>query len=200
MANNVTNSAISFFERITEPVYSKFVVAMLLLIIGLILGKLVGKAVKRLLSEVQFNKVIRKAVGINLKLEEILSSVSTYVIYFIFVIWALESIGFSTVILNILAIGVIIIIVLSIFLGIKDFVPNFFAGIVIHSKDLINEDDYIKTSTVEGKVVKIDLLSTRIETKQKDLIFIPNSILVREKFVKKKQKKGWFKRKKELKE
>jgi small conductance mechanosensitive channel len=192
MDTNSTISALGFFERITEPVYSKIVVAMLLLFIGLILGKFSGKAVKKLLSQVELNKLVRKAIGVNLRPEEIISSLVTYAVYFVFIIWALESIGISTLILNIFAIGVIAVIIISIFLGIKDFVPNLFAGIIIHSKDLVNKEDIIKSGTMEGKVVKVDLLSTRIETKSKDLIFIPNSLLLRDKFVKKRKKKHWF--------
>ncbi len=192
MDTNSTISALGYLETITEPVYSKIVVAMLLLFIGLILGKFSGKAVKKLLSQVELNKLVRKGIGVNLRPEEIISSLVTYAVYFVFVIWALESLGISTLILNIFAIGVIAVIILSIFLGIKDYVPNLFAGIIIHSKDLVNENDIIKTGGMEGRVVKVDLLSTRIETRSKDQIFIPNSLLLRDRFVKKKKKKHWF--------
>ena len=66
----------------------------------------------------------------------------------------------------------------------KDFVPNAFASFWIHQKRLIEKGDYIEVKDVSGKVVEINLTETRIETKDKEIVLLPNSLLLREKIKK----------------
>src|SRR3990167_2237062 len=62
----------------------------------------------------------------------------------------------------------------------KEFVPNVVAGFMIYRKNRFKEGDYIKVKDIEGKVVHVNLVETRIKTKGKDIVYIPNSMLSRE--------------------
>ena len=92
---------------------------------------------------------------------------------------ALTQIGFATIVLHMISAAVIIIIVLSIFLGIKDFIPNMLAGFYIYKKKLVQENEHIKVHDIEGKVIHVNLIETRIKTKKGDIIHIPNSIITK---------------------
>ena len=74
-------------------------------------------------------------------------------------------------------------------LSIKDFMPNMFAGFFIHQKRFIKEGDIIKVDNIKGKIVHVNLVETTIETKQGDIIYIPNSLLTKKTIVKVKKKK-----------
>jgi len=178
-------------ENINEllmPFYTRISVAIFLVIFGLILGKILGRVVKKVLAEIKLDKLIKSMTGISFRMESIFSSIVTYFIYFIFVIWALEKVGLGSIVLNILAGGVVIIVIISLLLGIKDFLPNAVAGLFLNIKGIVNEDDWIKSDNIEGKVIKVELIDTILETKKKDIIFIPNSVLVRSKIIKLKKK------------
>jgi len=172
-----------------QGVINKAIAAVIILLIGFIIGKVVAKIFQKFLAEIELNKMMKKAAGIKVSLEEILSYFVQYFIYFIFIIMALNQLGLTTTILNMLSGAIIIVIIISIFLGIKDFIPNFIAGMFIHSKGFIKEGDHIKVKDVQGKIVKINMVETRIETKSGDLIYLPNTMLTKQEVIKLKHAK-----------
>jgi small-conductance mechanosensitive channel len=95
-------------------------------------------------------------------------------IYFVAIIWALSELGLSTLVLSIILAAVIVMIIVAILLGIKDFVPNAFAGFAIYKKGVMQEGDYIKINSLSGRIKKITLTETEVETKRKELIIVPN--------------------------
>lgn len=178
---------LAYLGELYQGVVNKIIVSVIILLIGFIIGKLASKLVQKFLREVELNKVMKKAAGIKVSLEEIITYFVKYFIYFVFIIMALNQIGLTTTILHMLSGAVILIIIVSVFLGIKDFVPNFIAGIFIHSKEFIKEGDYIKVKDLEGRIEKINMVETVIKTKSGDHIFIPNSMLTKQEVTKRKE-------------
>jgi small-conductance mechanosensitive channel len=166
-----------------KPFYSQIIVALILLFFGLILGKLLGSLVKKILSELRLDRLVKNLTGINLQVESFISSIVKYFTYFVFAVWALEKIGLGSIVLNLLAGGVILIVIVSFLLGIKDFIPNAVAGIFLHVKGIVREDDWIKTDNIEGRIVKVELVDTQLETKNRDMIFVPNSVLAKSRII-----------------
>lgn len=163
---------------------TNLVVAVIIILLGFIMGKIVGRLLQKILSEIELNNIIKKATHIKINLEEIISSFITYFIYFISIVMALSQLGLTTTVLNMISGAVIVVIIISIFLGIKDFVPNLIAGIFIHRKGFVNEGDRIRVKGIEGKIVHINLVETRIKTKKGDLMYVPNTMLTRNEVVK----------------
>ena len=71
-------------------------------------------------------------------------------------------------------------------LSVRDFLPNFFAGMFAVKNKLVKKGDNIKIDGVEGKVDNIGITSIRIKTKKGDVVIIPNSHLVKSDLIKKK--------------
>ena len=128
------------------------------------------------MHEIELNNVIKKVAKIKINLEQIVGSTTTYLIYFLTIIMALNQIGLTT---TMLSGAVLVIIVLSIFLSIKDSIPNIMAGISIIRKEDIKEGDFIKTKEVSGKVKNVTLTEIQLKTRKDDIIHIPNSIFVK---------------------
>jgi len=74
-------------------------------------------------------------------------------------------------------------------LAIKDFFPNFFAGITIYRKGEFKAGDLVKIDTAEGRVLSVNLLETKLETAGGDSIFVPNSVVSKSKVIKLKKLK-----------
>jgi small conductance mechanosensitive channel len=74
---------------------------------------------------------------------------------------------------------VIVVIILSMLLAIKDFIPNVFAGLFLHRKGFLKKGDNIIVKDVKGKIIYINLVETRVQTKEGDIIYIPNTLLTK---------------------
>lgn len=169
-------------STLLEPLYSKIVIAFIIVLTGIIIGKISGRLIYKILSEIELNKAFKRATSFNWKIDKLLGQLASYFIYFIFIMWALEAIGLSSVILNIIAGGLILLIVVAIALSVKDFIPNMIAGMFIQMRNTIREGDTIQIENVKGKVISIGLVETKIENGA-DMIYVPNSnFLKSEKF------------------
>jgi MscS family membrane protein len=139
------------------------------------------------LKELNTNNILKESLGIKAPVEQFLSKGAYYLVIFVGAVMALNQLGLSTIILYIILGIVLVIIVGLVVLAFKDFVPNVFASFWIHQKRLIEEGEDIEIKDVEGKVIEITLTETKIETKDKEIVLIPNSLLLKEKIKKKKK-------------
>lgn len=179
---NVITSLFSSLKDVLSGVLNRVVIAAVVLLLGFIFGKVIGRIVHKLLREVELDKFFRSA-GLKISVEEILSTFVSYMIYFFSVVMALDQLGLNTLVFNTLAIGVMAIIAASVLLAIKDTIPNIFAGLVIHTKHLLRKGDRIRLGNFKGKISEVNLIETKIETRTGDVVFIPNSAVLKERIV-----------------
>lgn len=159
------------------------VAAIAIAVAGIILGTILGRVVKRVLHEFEVNNVLKKQ-GVTLPLEEFLSELTRYAVYLVGIVWALAELGLATRIMEILLAVIFVLIAVFVILAFKDFIPNIMAGFFLHQKGVVREGDYIRVKSVEGKVVGIDFIETRIRMRNGDIIMVPNSILMKSEVVK----------------
>jgi len=168
----------NLFTSISNQFFVKFIVAVIILLMGIIFGRILGKLTQKFLKEIELNNILKKA-HIHLALEQTISHFVKYFIYFIAAIWALNELGLTTTILNMISGAALIVIIISILLAIKDFIPNAMAGFLIYQRGMLKEGNKILVDGLEGEVKKISILETVIETKNKDKIHIPNSTITK---------------------
>jgi len=109
----------------------------------------------------------------------IAGSIVKYLVYTISVVVSLNQIGLALHVVNSVLVVLLVVVAIGIFLGIKDFIPNIMAGIYIVSKKKIKKGQRIKVKDVEGKVIDIELLETKLKTPKGHEIIIPNSFFVK---------------------
>jgi small-conductance mechanosensitive channel len=153
--------------------------AVIVLLIGFIIGKVLGRLAQRFLREVELNRILGKA-GIKFGMEEFLGHLIEYLIYFIAIVVALDQLGVTAIVLYIIIAAILVILAIAFLLSMKDFIPNFIAGIRLGHKKLFNIGDTITAGSVSGKVKEIGLLETKLESKNKDIIHVPNANLMRQ--------------------
>ncbi len=179
---------LNFLENLSSILIVRFLVALIILLIGFILAKILGRLLQRVLHEIELNSIIKKISKSNANIEQIIGIFLTYFIYFLTIIIALNQIGLTTTILNMLSAAILIIIIISVFLGIKDSVPNIISGFLIIRKGSIKQGYYIKINDVTGKVDNVTLTEIHLITKKGDIIHIPNSILTKSQYTIRKTK------------
>jgi len=175
-----------FFNFVLTQSLGKFIVAVIILLVGFIFGKILGKLLEKVLHEIELNKVLKKWLNTNTNFEQLFGLILTYFIYIFAIIMTLNQMGLTTTVLNMLAAAILIIILISIFLTTKDFLPNFFAGFKLAKTNKISVGDRIRIKDMEGKITKINLTDVEIESKG-DIIHVPNSLFLKHEFAVKKK-------------
>ena len=158
--------------------------AFLIVILTLVFANIFNNIIKHVLKGLDLNQIIHKQLKMKVQLEETISSAVKYIIYLIGLIAVLNQLGISSKILWIIFAIILVIILIFIILSLKDVIPNIFSGFYIKKTKKIKIGDTIKVKGIEGRVISINLLETKIETKNKESVFIPNTILTKEQITK----------------
>ena len=149
--------------------------AFLIVLLGLISSRIIYNIIKRAIKEFELKYLFKKV-----KLERIekqLPIVIKYLIIAISIIFALLQLGISLTTIKIMSLIIAGITVIFMILSFKDIWSNLIAGIIIKRSSKLKIGERIKIKNIEGKIIKIGLLETEIETKSKETVHIPNSLL-----------------------
>jgi small-conductance mechanosensitive channel len=161
---------------------TKIALAVIIIFTGFIIGRIVGKLVYKFLKEIELNNALKKA-GIPLQIDKAASKIAKVMIYLIFIIWALNELGITTTVLNILLIAALVILIISFLLAAKDFIPNLISGVSLFNRATIKKGDWVKIEQLEGEVIKTGLLETQLKTKKGDVVHFPNSSLAKKEII-----------------
>ncbi len=160
------------------------ITAFLIIILGLVIGSIFDNIIRRFLRGLEINSVLEEHLKIKLQLEQNLSTFVKYMIYFVAIIIALDKLGVPTKILRIVFIVLFILVIIFVVLAFKDWVPNLLSGFYILRNNKIKIGDIIKVNGVKGKVIAVNLIETKIETNNNEIIFIPNSNITKYEVIK----------------
>lgn len=172
---------LEYFDHVFSTYLTRFIGALLYLLIGIVLGRLGGRLVHKILHELEFDSFMRNHTRIRVSLEELASRLVEYIIYFIAILIALRKLGLVSGVLQFVAASIIILVIVSVILGLKDFIPNIIAGMRMQQKRYFFVGDKVSVRdaerVVEGSITSITLLETVIKTRNGDILYIPNSLL-----------------------
>ncbi len=171
---------VSFFTNLNKTIL-KMGLAILIFLIGFIIGNILGKLIYNLLKQIEVNNILKNLTGIKLNLDQLISKAISYAIYFLSLVAALEQMGIANTILYLISGTIILFILISFFITIRDFVPNLVAGFYLYSREKIKEGSKIEINNIKGILEHVDLLQIRIKTKSGDTIYIPNSTVIKSK-------------------
>jgi small conductance mechanosensitive channel len=172
--NGVVETAQSYVYTIT--------IGIVILLVGFSLGVLAKKFLLRVLKEVELNKIITK-VGITYNLEKWISNIISFVIYFFTIIFFLEQFNIKSIwILYLIAGAILMLVILTFLVGIKDIIPNLIGWIIIQKKGKIKEGKSVEIKEIQGIVEKVGFLETEIKTENGDVLYLPNSLFIKSKF------------------
>ena len=171
--NGVVETAQSYFYTI--------IIGIVILLVGFALGILAKKLTFRLLKEFELNKIMSK-IGISYNLESWISSLVSFMIYLITIVFFLNQLGITSIVLYLFVGAILMLIILTFLVGLKDIIPNFIAGLLLQRKKKIREGSTVELKEIIGKVERIGYLETEIKTERGDILYVPNSLFVKSKF------------------
>lgn len=158
----------------------KVITAIVILLLGILVARFLSKLIKRVLSELRTDKILREEVGIKIPVGDFLSRIVKYLVYFITIIFALNQLGLTVTVLYIILIIILIIIIILIVLAFKDFMPNLTAGLFNYQKRNFKVNDEIEIKGIRGKIIDMNLIEVKIKTKDNDELIIPNVVFLKE--------------------
>jgi small-conductance mechanosensitive channel len=173
MVKGAVKTASSYFTHIA--------VGIVILLAGFGIGILVKKLVQRLLKEVELNRIMAR-VGVTYDLETWVSSILMYLIYLVTIIIFLDHFNIGSIVLYVLLGAVLMLLILTFLVGLKDVIPNFIGWLYIQKKGNIKEGHKIEVKEISGIVEKIGYLETEIKTDNHDILYVPNSLFLKSKF------------------
>ena len=162
------------------------IAAIVILLVGLVVGRFLGNLTKKLLHELELDRLLKEQTRFKIPLEQFLGSLVKFIVYFVAIIFALDQLGLQTAILNVILAIILISLVVFMILAIKDFIPNLVAGLILHQKRNIKAGEKIEVNNIEGEVINVTLVETKLRTKSGDMVYIPNSVLTKNVVIKKK--------------
>jgi len=175
VVENVITSLSDIFNR---PLINLSAAAVTLLL-GIIVGRTVGKFLQAFLIEIKANKIVSK-VGLKIDFSTTLAHLVEYAIYLTVTIISLNQLGLASITLLIIEIIAIALIIISLILSFKDFFPNVLATWHIYRNNLFAIGDTIEYKNTKGKVIEINLIETKIKTKEDEYTYIPNFSLIKD--------------------
>lgn len=164
-------------ENLSVLFVNKYMIAVLLILIGYIVANFIFKISIKLLTWLELDKLFRK-LGLKVSVSNYISHFLEFVSYLVFLIMALDEIGITAWVLNGLGILIILFVLISLLLTIKDLFPNLYASYNLYQNKQLEPGKKIKCNGIEGKVISINSTETIIEGKNGDLIYVPNSYLI----------------------
>jgi small-conductance mechanosensitive channel len=137
---------------------------VLALAITYIAGKLISKSLFKLFKKTPFPE----------NLENGIVKISKYVVYVIGILVVIEFLGFDLTSL-IVGVGAFSI---AISFATSTIIQNLVSGLLVQADRAFQIGDRIMIQGVEGKVVKITVRTTVIETKEGHWVYIPNALFM----------------------
>lgn len=157
------------------------VVGIVILLVGFALGVLAKKLTSRLLKEISLNKIMSK-VGVTTNLEKWISLIISILIYLVTVVVFLDHLGITSIVLYIVLGAILMLVILTSLVGLKDVIPNFVGWLSIQKKGKIKDGRRINIREITGRVEKISYLETEIKTDNGDILYVPNALFLKSKF------------------
>ena len=165
----------SIYNAMLSPIASRIFLVIIILLLGFIIGRIVGKLLFEVLHEIELNNLLKNVLKLRIDADKLLSACVSYCIYTVTIIWVLLILSLAKVILYVVIAAVVIFIAVSLILMAKDFFPNMIAGAVIRKRKVISAGDSVEGSDFKGTVLEVKSTKVKIETKDKDVLHVPNS-------------------------
>ncbi|MDI6691417.1 MAG: mechanosensitive ion channel [Candidatus Bathyarchaeota archaeon] len=141
-----------------------------------IIAKIVSRALMKVFEKTPFPESVENGI----------IKASKYVVYIvgIFVIVSLLGVDLTSLIVGLGAFSIAISFAMS------NIIQNFVSGLLVQADRVFKVGDEIRVQTFEGRVVKISIRTTLIETKEGDIVSIPNSIFATNAVIRKKSNRN----------
>lgn len=181
--SNVTTDALMSSHSFVNDL----VIAIAIFLLGLIIGRILGKLVGRFVKNIGVDDFVKKKTKIKFSLEKFISGLISFIVYVVFFVIALNYIGITSLLLNVISFLIVLIIGITVILSVRDGVPNIIAFRKMSRNKSVKVGDTVEFEKASGVVKEITIFDTQIETKSGDIIHVPNNMFIKNVYTRKKR-------------
>lgn len=161
----------------------RIIVALVIVILGLIFGSFFSKLAKKILEDLECDRILKKEAKISLlSFEHSLPKLVKYFVYFIALLFALQALGIVNAFVYAVLALLILVVAAVLLLSMRDCLPDLIAGFRIHRKKSFRIGDHLVMGSTSGEIVDFTRTDIKILTKKKELFIIPNSLFLKNEF------------------
>jgi len=182
----MANETVTVVVETAKSYFSLIVEGIITLLIGFGLGILAQKLLVKVFREIELNHIMSK-VGIRYDLEKWVSNLVSYIIYLTSIVIFLTRLGIASTVLYLILGAVLMLLILTFIVGLKDVIPNLVAWVILHKDERITVGRRVEVKEISGRVEKIGYLETEIITEYGDTLYVPNTLFLKSKFKVKKE-------------
>lgn len=169
-------------EIIMSVIWSLFR-AGVVFIAGFLMATLIGIFLRRFLHKKEMNEYF-KSLGYGRVIEDIIVAGVKYLIYLSSALIALTQLGMGVFFIQLFT-GIAILVAITVLIfSLRDFIRNAASGLYILRSKIFKRGEKIKINGIEGKILRIDLLTTILSEKDKRIV-IPNTLITKQVIIKK---------------
>ncbi len=141
---------------------TQIITVVIVLIATYAIARIISRTLKKIFEKTLFPEEIERWIV----------RISKYAVYTVGLLVAISMSGFdlTSVIVGLGAFSIAISFAMS------NIIQNFVSGILVQADRIFKVGDEIKVQAYEGKVVKVSVRTTTVETNEGDIVSIPNSI------------------------
>ncbi len=177
----------SIFTRLQElverfmPALNQLILFFFIVFISFLVGKMLGRLARKLLVDLKADAWLRRLSGVNVPLARLVGGFVAAVLYTLGFILALRAVGLGTTAVLVLALVFLVSVLLGLLVALRDLIPNALAGLTLDRRH-VRVGAWLRMEGVEGRVVEVALLETHVESREGELIIIPNALFTRRTF------------------
>jgi small conductance mechanosensitive channel len=168
-----------------SQIITNIVAGILVISFGIIIGNLLGILSKKILHAFEIDRILQNQ-GMGFPYESFVGSTVQYLIYISGLIMGLTFLGLDVITLYLVLFIILALLIAFILLSLKDFVPNFIAGIIISYTKKVKKGEKLQLDHMEGKVLEVNILDTKMKIHDGDIVLMPNKVILQNKVIKKK--------------
>ncbi|MEK6905485.1 MAG: mechanosensitive ion channel domain-containing protein [Nanoarchaeota archaeon] len=177
----MVNETVTAMVGTAESYVFLVIEGVIILMVGFVLGILAQKLLSKILKEVELNHIASK-VGITNNLEKWVGVLVSYVIYLISIVLFLIRLGITSIVLYLILGAVLMLLILTFIVGLKDIIPNLVAWLILHKDERITVGRRVEVKEISGRVERIGYLETEITTEYGDTLYVPNTLFLKSKY------------------
>jgi small conductance mechanosensitive channel len=156
---------------IGEVSIASIVAGLVIIGVGILIADILAKLGRKVVKSFEIDRFIKK-----FPINDLVSSTIKFLVYIISIVWGVFQMGIEWIVLIIVCGAILILLLWKAVLGLREFIPNYAA----YSKLKLKKGKSFNLQGIKGRVKEIGKLESKVRTEDKEILYIPNKLFLKQ--------------------